>query len=108
MNSSWIYLLLATVAEVLYGIGLYHSRGFTQPWPSLLALVAGVVTTLLLGLALKHLPIGLSIAVWGGLACVGTTTYGIICLGETRDLAQLGLMALIVVCTVGLKITSSH
>ena len=108
MNLSWIFLLLAAVAEVLYGIGVYHSRGFTQLWPSLLALIAGVVTTLLLGLAMKHLPIGISIAVWSGLACVGTAAYGIVCLGEARDLVRLGLMTLIVAGTVGLKLISSH
>lgn len=105
---SWIYLLLAAVAEALYGIGLYHSRGFTALWPSVLGIVAGIATTWLLALAMKGLSIGVAFVIWSGLAAIGTAAYGIIALGESRDLLRLGMMGLILAGIVGLKLTSSN
>ncbi len=107
MSMAWIYLLIGAAAEVLYGVGLYHSKGFTLPGPSLLALLGGVMTTVFLSLAMKQLPIGISFVVWSGLAAVGTAIYGIACLGEARDLVRLALMGMIVTGVVGLKFTSS-
>jgi len=105
---SWVYLLLAAVAEAMYGIGLYHSRGFTVLWPSVLAVIAGLLTTWWLAMAMKGLPIGLSFVVWSGLAALGTALYGIIALHESRDLIRISMMGLILVGVVGLKFTSSH
>jgi quaternary ammonium compound-resistance protein SugE len=104
---SWVYLLLAAVAEALYGIGLYHSRGFTQLWPSVLGITAGIATTWLLALAMKGMSIGLAFVVWSGLAAVGTAAYGIIALGEAKDLIRLGMMGLILTGVIGLKLTST-
>jgi quaternary ammonium compound-resistance protein SugE len=103
---SWVYLLSAAIAEALYGIGLYHSRGFTVLWPSVLGIVAGIATTWLLALAMKGMSIGLAFVVWSGLAAVGTAAYGIAALGEPRDLVRLGMMALILIGVIGLKLTS--
>jgi len=107
MSLAWIYLFIGAVAEVLYGVGLFHSKGFTQAGPSALALIGGIMTTLFLGLAMKQLPIGISFVVWSGLAALGTAGYGMLCLGEARDLVRLGLMAMIVAGIAGLKMTSS-
>jgi quaternary ammonium compound-resistance protein SugE len=104
---SWTYLLLAAVAEALYGIGLYHSRGFTVLWASVLGITAGIATTWLLALAMKGMSIGLAFVVWSGLAAIGTALYGIVALGEARDGMRLGMMALIVAGVVGLKLTSN-
>jgi quaternary ammonium compound-resistance protein SugE len=104
---SWLYLLLAAVAEALYGIGLYHSRGFTKLWPSTLGIVAGIATTWLLALAMKGMSIGVAFVVWSGLAAIGTAIYGIAALGESRDLARLAMMGLILAGVVGLKLTST-
>ena len=105
MTTAWVYLLGSAFCEVFFGIGVYHSRGFTQIWPSVLAVVAGIVTTVLLSFGMKELPIGLAIVVWSGLAAVGTAAYGMVCLNESHDLVRLGLMSLIVVASIGLKLT---
>jgi len=105
---SWMYLLLAAVAEALYGIGLYHSRGFTTLWPSVLAIVAGLLTTWWLALAMKGLPIGVAFVVWSGLAAIGTALYGMMALKESHDLVRVSMMGLILLGVVGLKFTSSH
>jgi len=103
---SWVYLLSAAIAEALYGIGLYHSRGFTALWPSVLGITAGIGTTWLLALAMKGMSIGVAFVVWSGLAAIGTAAYGILVLGEARSALRLGMMALILAGVVGLKLTS--
>ncbi len=105
---AWTYLLLAAVAEAAFGIGMYYSRGFTQFWPSVGGVIAGITTAVLLSLAMKGLPLGLSFAVWSGLAAIGTVIYGIVFLDESRSAIQLGFIALILVGVVGLKLTSTN
>lgn len=108
MTISWTYLLLAAAVDALYGIGLYHSRGFSVFWPSVLSVVSAVLTTWLLSLSMKGLPIGVAFVVWSGLASVGIAVYGIAVLGESRDLLRLGFIALIIGGVAGLKLTSAH
>lgn len=105
---NWVTLLLAALAETAYGVAVYHSRGFTQPWPTLWAVVSGVATTILLGLAMKSLPIGVSFVVWSGLAAIGTAIYGIAVLGEPRDATRVGMMLMILAGIVGLKFTTPN
>ncbi len=108
MTTAWLHLALAAIAEAVYGISLYHSRGFSVPLPSAISVIAGIATTVLLGMSMKSLPIGLAFVIWSGLAALGTAGYGMIALGESRDFLRLGLMALILGGIAGLKFTSSH
>lgn len=105
---SWTYLLLAAVAEAAFGIGMFYSRGFTQLWPSVGGVIAGIATSILLSFAMKDLPLGVAFAVWSGLAAIGTVIYGIVFLDESRSVLQLGLIALILAGVVGLKLTSTN
>lgn len=108
MRTAWIFLVLAAAAEALYGIAVFHSRGFKLLWPTLGALVAGLITTILLGLAMRQMPVGLAFAIWSGLATLGTVAYGIIALGETASFVRLALVVVVLAGIVGLKITSTH
>src|SRR3954466_2459269 len=104
---AWIYLTLATVSETLFGIGLFHSRGFTVLWPSVVAITCGILTSVFLGMAMKVLPIGLGGGVWGGAATLATAIYGIIAMGESMNPLRLISIALIVGGIFGLKVTST-
>ncbi|MBL8235208.1 MAG: multidrug efflux SMR transporter [Verrucomicrobiaceae bacterium] len=104
----WFLLILSAVAEALFGIATFYSRGYTQLWPSIGAVAAGASTAVLLAFAMKGLPLGVAFAVWSGLAAVGTVVFGIIYLGESRSPLQLGLIATILGGVVGLKLISSN
>jgi quaternary ammonium compound-resistance protein SugE len=104
----WTLLILAAIAEALFGIGTYYSRGYTQFWPSIGAIVAGTATAVLLSFAMKGLPLGVAFAVWSGLAAVGTVIFGIVYLGESRSPLQIGLIAMILVGVAGLKLISPN
>jgi quaternary ammonium compound-resistance protein SugE len=62
-----------------------------------------VISIVLLGLAVKTLPIGTAYAVWTGIGTVGTVMLGIILFAEPVTALRMGCIALIVTGILGLK-----
>ncbi len=101
---SWIYLLAAGLLEIGWAVGLKYTQGFTKQTPSVLTIVAMAGSVGLLGLALRHLPLGTAYAVWTGIGTVGTAIAGMVLLGEPAGAMRLGCIALIVAGILGLKL----
>ena len=55
---NWIILILAGMFEVGWAIGLKYTEGFTRLWPTVWTAGAMVVSLLLLGIAMKGIPVG--------------------------------------------------
>lgn len=102
---AWFLLLLAGLFECGWAIGLKYTDGFTRPMPTVLTVISMVISIVLLGLAVKTLPIGTAYAVWTGIGTVGTVLLGIWLLGDPVTAARLGCIALIIAGIVGLKLT---
>ncbi|KYO54045.1 quaternary ammonium compound efflux SMR transporter SugE [Tistrella mobilis] len=105
---SWIILVIAGLFEIGWAVGLKYTHGFTRLWPSVLTVGAMTASVVLLGLALRSLPLGTAYAVWTGIGTVGTVLFGIFVLGEPATAARLACILLIVSGIVGLKILASH
>ena len=103
---AWAYLARAGLFEVGWAIGLKYTDGFTRIVPSVLTLISMVVSVLLLGFALKTLPVGTGYAVWTGIGTVGTALLGIYLLGEPATATRLICIGLIVAGILGLKLAS--
>jgi len=103
---AWLYLLFAGLCEVAWAIGLKYTEGFSRLVPSLLTVVAMMLSLGLLGLALKSLPVGTAYAVWTGIGAVGTASLGIYLFGEPATAARLASIGLIVAGIAGLKIVT--
>jgi quaternary ammonium compound-resistance protein SugE len=103
---AWAYLMLAGLFEIGWAIGLKYTDGFTRIVPSILTAISMVVSVLLLGLALKTLPVGTGYAVWTGIGTVGTALLGIYLLGEPATAMRLACIGLIVAGILGLKLAS--
>ena len=103
---AWIVLFVAGLCEIGWAVGLKYTEGFTRPWPSVGTVLAMVVSVVLLGLALKALPLGTAYAVWTGIGAVGTALLGIYLFNEPRDALRLVCIALIVAGIVGLKLVT--
>ncbi|PQV44452.1 Small Multidrug Resistance (SMR) protein [Paraburkholderia sp. BL21I4N1] len=54
----WVLLVIADLLEIAWATGLKSSEGFTPLWPSLFTVVTALGTFWLLGVALRHLPLG--------------------------------------------------
>ena len=103
---AWSILFVAGLLEISWAIGLKYTEGFTKLVPSILTLGAMAGSIILLGLALKSLPIGTAYAVWTGIGAVGTATLGIILFGEPATAFRLASIGLIVAGIVGLKLVT--
>jgi quaternary ammonium compound-resistance protein SugE len=103
---AWILLVAAGVLEIGWAIGLKFTEGFTRLVPSVATIAAMVVSMLLLGLAVRTLPVGTAYAVWTGIGTVGTALLGISLLGEPAEPLRLLFIALIVAGVVGLKLVT--
>jgi quaternary ammonium compound-resistance protein SugE len=103
---AWVLLVIAGLFEVGWAIGLKYTEGFTRFWPSAGTLAAMVLSVVLLGMAMKSLPVGTSYAVWVGVGAVGTAILGIVLFGESASAGRLVSLGLIVAGIVGLKLAS--
>jgi quaternary ammonium compound-resistance protein SugE len=104
---SWFILVLAGLLEVGWAIGLKYTEGFTRLWPTLGTAAAMVTSLLLLGVAMKSLPVGTAYAVWVGVGALGTAALGIVLFGEPANLGRVLSLGLIVAGIIGLKLASA-
>jgi|SRR6185437_8584358 quaternary ammonium compound-resistance protein SugE len=102
----WLVLIVAGLFEIGWAVGLKYTEGFTRLWPSLGTAAAMVLSVVLLGLALRSLPLGTAYAVWTGIGTVGTALLGIALFHESADPLRLGCIGLIVVGIAGLKLAA--
>ena len=103
---AWAILIVAGLFEIAWAIGLKYTEGFTRLWPSVLTGTSMVASVVLLGVAMKSLPVGTSYAVWVGVGAVGTATLGIVLFGESASAGRLVSLGLIVAGIVGLKLAT--
>ncbi|TQQ04962.1 DMT family transporter [Vibrio cholerae] len=103
---AWLILFLAGICEIAWAIGLKYSEGFSKPLASVATLSALVISFVLLGIALRTLPLGVAYGIWVGIGAVGTGVMGILLFGEAVSLFKLMSLALIVISIAGLKLAS--
>ena len=101
---SWLLLILAGLFEIGWAVALKYTEGFTRLWPSIFTVASMTVSVLLLGLAVKQLPIGTAYGVWVGIGAMGTAIAGIVLLGEGVSLLKIASLVLILLGVLGLKL----
>ena len=102
----WWYLALAIAAEVVATSALKAAAGFTRPLPSLLVVLGYGIAFYCLSLSLKVVPVGVAYAIWSRVGTALIAVIGWLWLGQTRDLAALIGLALIVAGVAVLQIFS--
>lgn len=100
----WIFLLLAGLLEIAWAVGLKHTDGFTRLWPTVWTGIALLVSTGLLALALRTLPVGTAYAIWTGIGTAGTVLFSVLFVGEPVSLAKIACVFAIIAGAVGLKV----
>ncbi len=105
-NTAWITLFFAGILEAGWAIGLKYTDGFTKVVPSVATLIVMGGSIYLLSRSLTGLPLGTAYAVWTGIGAVGTVIAGIVLFGDSRSIARLFCVFLIVAGIIGLKFCS--
>ena len=103
---NWFVLLVAGLLEIAWAIGLKYTEGFTRLWPTVGTVASMVASVVLLGIAMKSLPVGTAYAVWVGIGAVGTAILGMVLLGESANTGRLVSLGLIVAGVIGLKLAT--
>lgn len=102
----WLILFVAGLLEVVWAVGLKYTHGFSRLVPSVITVVAMVVSMAMLSWAMNSLPVGTAYAVWTGIGAVGAAITGILLLGESASPMRIASLALIVLGIIGLKISA--
>ena len=101
---AWFILVIAGLFEIGWAIGLKFTQGFSRLWPSIGTAAAMVVSVVLLGWAMRTLPVGTAYAVWTGIGAVGTVVLGIILFDDAVSPLRVICIGFIVVGILGLKL----
>ena len=101
---AWLFLFVAGLFEIGWAIGLKYTEGFTRLVPSILTVTAMTLSILLLGLALRTLPVGTAYAVWTGIGAVGAFVTGVLLFGDSASALRIASIGLIVAGIIGLKL----
>ena len=67
---------------------------------------ATILSVVLLGLAMKNLPLGTAYAVWTGIGAIGTFIVGILWLGDSVSTARVLSALCVLVGLIGLKLST--
>jgi quaternary ammonium compound-resistance protein SugE len=100
---AWFILVIAGLFEIGWAIGLKFTQGFSRLWPSIGTAAAMIVSVVLLGWAMRTLPVGTAYAVWTGIGAVGTVVLGIILFDDVVSPLRVTCIGLIVIGILGLK-----
>lgn len=103
---AWIELTVAGLLEVVWAFAMKQSHGFTRLWPSVVTLVAMLLSFGLLALAMRSLPLGTAYTIWTGIGAVGAFVVGIAVLGEAMTPGRLIAASLIIGGIVLMKLSS--
>ena len=101
---AWVALLVSAVFEAIWATALGRSEGFTQAIPTVVFLIALLVSMLGLGWAAKYIPIGTAYAVWTGVGAALTVSYAMLTGNETVSAWKILFIAGIIASVVGLKL----
>lgn len=99
---AWILLTIAGLIEVAWALALKESAGFTRFVPTAIFLPLYLASAVLLGFALKSLPVGTGYAVWVGIGAIGSALGGVLLFGEGIGLSRLIPISMIAVAVVWL------
>ncbi|WP_241156764.1 multidrug efflux SMR transporter [Bacillus sp. FJAT-42376] len=100
MNRYWVYVVLASVFEVAWVIGLKHANDWLS-WSGTVVAIAVSFTVMIV--ASSKLPVGTVYAVFVGLGTAGTILADILFFSEPFDLAKMMLIGTLLVGVIGLK-----
>jgi quaternary ammonium compound-resistance protein SugE len=105
-SMAWLYMFAACIFEVIWAISMKYSDGFTRPRPTIITLVATVLSFVLLAQAVRTLPVGTGYTVLNGVGVAGTVVFGIFLFGESSSPFRLVCVALVLVGIIGLRFST--
>lgn len=104
----WFILFLAGLLEIGWAVGLKASHGLTKPGLAAITIVTMLGSFVLLGIAIRTIPLGTGYAVWTGIGAIGTVILGAVFFHEPLGLWRVIFLAMILIGIIGLKLVDSQ
>jgi quaternary ammonium compound-resistance protein SugE len=102
----WMMLIVAGLLEVCWSIGLKYTNGFTNLMPSILTIIAIVVSMVLLAKSAQTIPIGTAYPIWVGIGALGAAIGGVILFRESLNPMRIVFLLMLITSIIGLKMSS--
>lgn len=106
MTKSYVFLLIAIIAEVIATTALARSESFTRPLPTTIVVVGYVAAFWFLSFPMRTMPTGVVYAIWSGLGIVFITAVAWIWFRQSLDFAAVFGLALILAGVVVINVFS--
>ncbi|MEB8340668.1 DMT family transporter [Streptomyces endophyticus] len=103
---AWIVLIASGVLEAVWASALGASKGFKRTRPTVLFVVALVLSMAGLAYAMGSLPVGTAYAVWVGIGAVLTVLIAAVRGQDKLTPLRTALLAGLIGCVIGLKAVS--
>ena len=103
---AWVWLGMASIAEVGWMVALKYAEGFTRLWWGAATVANMALSVIFISFAVRVIPMGTAYAIWTGLGAAGIAIVGMLAFGEPRTAMRIGCIVLIVVGVAGLKLSA--
>ena len=103
---AWVWLGMASIAEVGWMVALKYAEGFTRLWWGAATVAIMALSVIFISFAVRVIPMGTAYAIWTGLGAAGIAIVGMLAFGEPRTAMRIGCIVLIVVGVAGLKLSA--
>ncbi|WP_028610188.1 DMT family transporter [Paenibacillus harenae] len=100
-NQAWAYVGIGGALEIVWASGFKY-----EAVPPIVVLIAILVSFDLIIRATKALPVGTTYAVFAGIGTIGTVIVEAVFSEGQISLVKVGLVLFLLLCIVGLKLTS--
>lgn len=101
---AWIVLILSGVLEAVWATALGKAEGFSKLPPTIIFVVALVLSMVGLAYAMRAIPVGTAYAVWVGIGATLTIVYAMITGTEPVSLLKIIFILMVIAGIVGLKV----
>ncbi|WIM68027.1 SMR family transporter [Corynebacterium breve] len=104
---NWFILIGSGLFEGVWANALAKTEGFTKLWPSLVFLVALVISMGGLAWAMRSISAGTAYAVWAGVGAAAAVIIAIAMGEESVSVLKILFLVMIVAGIVGLQVVSN-
>ena len=105
MNIYWFSVLIATLFEVLWVIGLKYASSISE-WIATIICIA--LTFILMIFAQTKLPIGTTYTIFTGIGTIGTILVDVIFFGEELKAIKVFFILILIIGVMGLKLVTTN
>ncbi|WP_419954516.1 DMT family transporter [Neobacillus niacini] len=102
-SKAWLYVILAGLLEIVWASGFKY-----EEVPSLVVLLAILLSFDLIIRATKVIPVGTVYAVFAGIGTIGTVIVEMVFENGSVSPLRVALILLLLVCIIGLKLTNKE